>query len=246
MIGTPAAAIFSARYAGRSNPVAQIRLLDHFLEAARDRFEVVAGEAAVGRKAFGEDQQVAALLGPVVAVHREEAADVREAVLLRRHRAAVGEAEHLAGDLLRRSIALPVLALLDEPGVLREAAGVEKERLLEAIAQRADAAQVRQRHRLPAAGVVGDGHHDERHAIAVALEQRLERGEIDVALERMNDGRLTPFRDHQVARLGLLDLDVRARRVEVVVVRHDLSGVEDGVKQDALGGAALMRRDDVA
>jgi len=34
-------------------------------------------------------------------VHRQEAADVRQAVFFRRHRAAVGEREHLARDLPR-------------------------------------------------------------------------------------------------------------------------------------------------
>ena len=46
-------------------------------------------------------------------------------------------------------------------------------------------------------------------------------------------------------RLGVLDLDVRAGRVEVIVVRHDVPGVQDRVEQDALGRPALMRRNDV-
>ena len=52
--------------------------------------------------------------------------------------------------------------------------------------------------------------------------------------------------DDEVARLGPLDLDVGARRVEVVVVRDDLARLEHGVEEDALGGAALVGRDDVA
>ena len=128
----------------------QVVLVDHLLEPARDRLEVVAGKAAVGREALGEDQEIAAALRETIVVHREEAADVRQAVLLRGHGAAVGEREHLPRDLARRSIALPCFALLDEPGVLGEAAGIEEERLPVAVAERADTAQVLERDRLAA------------------------------------------------------------------------------------------------
>jgi hypothetical protein len=140
---------------------------------------------------------------------------------------------------------LPFLALLDEPGVLGKAARVEKERLPEAVAQRPYAAQVGQRHRLPAAGVVRHRDDDQRDTIAVAVQRRFEFGEIHVALERMQHRRLASFRDHEVARLGLFDLDVRARRIEVVVVGHDLAGQQDRVEQNALGCPPLVRRDDV-
>ena len=69
--------------------------------------------------------------------------------------------------------------------------------------------------------------------------------EIDVALERMHERGHAPFRNHEVARFGALDLDVRAGRVEVVVVRDDLARLQHRVEQDALGRASLMRRDDV-
>ena len=223
----------------------QVRLLDDLLEAARDRLEVVAGEAAVRRKPLREDEEVARVLGPRVVVHREKAADVREPVLLRRHRAAVGEGEHLLRDLLRGAALLPLLAPLDEVRVLGEAAGVEEEGLLEPVAEGAHAAEVLERDRLPAAGVVRDGDHDERNAVAVLLERLFEGRKIHVALERVEETRDAPFRDDEVARLGALDLHVRARRVEVVVVRDDVALVEDRVEEDALGGAPLVRRDDV-
>src|SRR6185436_21195147 len=96
---------------------------------------------------------------PAIIVHCEKASDVGEAVLFRRHRAAVGEAEHLACDLARCPAVLSRLTLLDEPGVFGETAGVEKQRLAIAIAERTGAAEVLERHRLAAAGVVGHGHH---------------------------------------------------------------------------------------
>ena len=50
----------------------------------------------------------------------------------------------------------------------------------------------------------------------------------------------------EVARFGALGLDVGARRVEVVVVRDDLAGLQHRVEQNPLGRASLVCRDDVA
>jgi hypothetical protein len=61
----------------------------------------------------------------------------------------------------------------------------------------------------------------------------------------MDYRRLPSFRDHQIERFGLLDFDVGAGGVEMVVVRDDLPGMQRGVEQDALGGAPLVRRDDM-
>ncbi len=119
---------------GRSDSVFEIRLFHDFFEAAGDRLEVVPREAAVGGKPLGEDEQVATLLRPRIAVHREETADVGEPVLFRRHRAAIGEAEHLSRDVARRLRAVALFALLHEPGVLGKPARVQEERLAEAVA----------------------------------------------------------------------------------------------------------------
>ena len=47
-----------------ADAVPEIWLVDDLFESARDRLEVVAGEPAVRRKPFGQDQQVAALARP--------------------------------------------------------------------------------------------------------------------------------------------------------------------------------------
>ena len=52
------------------------------LQALGDRLEVASGQAAVGGKPLGQDEQVAAPLGEVVVVHGEPAADVRHASFL--------------------------------------------------------------------------------------------------------------------------------------------------------------------
>ena len=148
---------------------------------------------------------------------------------------------------LRRPVRLPRLALLDEPGVLGEAAGVEEERLAVAIAQRAHAAQVLQRHRLAAAGVVRDGHHHERHAVAVALAAaRSSAVEIDVALERMHAADGTRPSAITRSRASAPSTSMLARVVSKWLLLGTISpGCSMRVEQDALGGAPLVRRDDV-
>ena len=91
--------------------------------------------------------------------------------------------EHLLGDALHRHVGVARLAHLDEHGVLGEAAGVEDERLAVAVQERGVGAQVLHRHRLAAAGVVGDGDHPEGDAVGLPPEQRLDPAEVDVPLE---------------------------------------------------------------
>ena len=56
---------------------------------------------------------------------------------------------------------------------------------------------------------------------------------------------IAPLGDDEIERLGLLELDVGARRVEVGVVRDDLARLAGSWEEDPLGGAPLVRRDDV-
>jgi hypothetical protein len=81
--------------------------------------------------------------------------------------------------------------------------------------------------------------------LAAGRDQRLERVDVEVALERVQARRVLALGDHQVDRLGAGVLDVGAGGVEVGVVRHDLARPADHREQDLLGGAALVGRDDV-
>ena len=126
------------RHAGRGDALAEVLHrgvaillvgeIERLVEADRDRFEVASGQPAVGRKALGQDEQLLLVPRHGVVVGAQEAADVGHAVLLRAHRAAVGEREHLARDVEEREVGEARLARLDEVGVLGEAAGVEIER----------------------------------------------------------------------------------------------------------------------
>ena len=53
-----------AQVAGGDDAVAQIVRIEHLLQAHGDGVQVAAGQAAVGRKAFGQDQQIGLLLRP--------------------------------------------------------------------------------------------------------------------------------------------------------------------------------------
>ncbi len=230
---------------GRADAVAEVVRLDALLQSLRDRLEVSSGEPAVGREALGEDEEIPAALGERVVVHREPAADVAHRILLRAHGHAVRERGHLADDVGHVLVGVALLAGLDEPGVLREPAGVEEQRHVMAVADLPDAAQVLERHRLPASRVVRDRDHHDRNVLRPRLEQRVERLEVHVPLERVHQARLAAFRNDEVDCVRARRLDVRARRVEVGVVRDDLAGPSDRREQDPLRRSSLMRGDHV-
>jgi hypothetical protein len=185
------------------------------------------------------------LLGEGVVVERQPAADVRQAVLLGRHRHAVRERGHLADDVGDRAVSLARLAELDEPGVLGEATGIEEERNAVAIADLSHGPQVCQRHGLAAARVVRDRDEHDRDVHALA-EQGVERVDVHVALERVLGGRIGALGDDQIHGLGAGELDVRPGRVEVGVVGNDLARPAQDREQDLLGRPALVCRDHVA
>ncbi len=176
----------------------------------------------------------------------EEAAHVHDGVLLGAHRRALGQRAHLADDLAHALLGVSGLAELDEVGVLGQAAGVEVERRVVLGADRGHLAHVGKRDRLPAAGVVGDGEHDERDAVGAVLGERLtEAVDVHVALEGVVRVHVGELGRGEVERDGSAELDVGARRVEVAVVGHHVALVAHDGEEDPLGSSALMGRDDV-
>ena len=114
-------------------------------------------------------------------------------------------------------------------------------------AHRAHLPDIFHRDRLPAAGVVGYGEHYERHTLAArVLNQIFQRLNIHVALEGMDRSRLLALGDDQIHCLSSDKLNVRASRVEVRVVGDHIALLAHHAEQDALGGTALMSRDDMA
>ena len=249
-MGTPWLGDVAAEIGGRDDAVAQVVLVERFLQADGDGFEVASGEAAVGGIALGEDEQV---LSPAAAsrsslVQRKPPMLAKPSFLADMVQPSASENISCA-ICFGRLVCVAGLAQLDEVGVFGEAAGVEVERNADAARQTAlTGVDVGHRDRLAAAGVVGDGQHDERNALASdACDQALERGDVHVALERMRAWPgVVRFGDRQVDGLGADEFDVGARGIEVRVVGNDVARLAHDAEEDALGGAALVGGDHVA
>ena len=110
-----------------------------------------------------------------------------------------------------------------------------------AVADGPHLVEVRQADRLAAGRVVRDGDHHHGHVLAPArCDELVERGDVEVPLERVQARRVASLGDDEVDRLGAGELDVGPGRVEMGVARHDLAGAADHREEDPLGGAALM------
>ena len=111
-------------------------------------------------------------------------------------------------------------------------------------ANRADGASVLHRDRLPAAGVVGDGQHDQRNAFAAnARDQFSSAATSMLPFEGKPRRRLTGFGNRQIDGFGADEFDVGARGVEVRVVGNHVALLAHHAEQNAFGGASLVRRD---
>ena len=221
-------------------------VLDRLLDADRHRLHVAAGHAAVGVQPLVHDHEVLGLLGDLAIAHGEPAADVDEAVLLARHRRAVGQVADLAQDLGDRLVGVALLALLDEVGVLDGAGGVEDDGDALLAAVRRDLAQVRHADRLAAGEVHRHADGDVGDAVgADLLDQRVDLGEVDVALEGMLGGGVVRLVDDDVAEGAAGELLVQARGREVHVAGDVVAVLDQHLRQDVLGAAALMRGDQV-
>src|SRR5579862_332614 len=235
-----------AEISRRGDAVAQVIFFERLLHADGDGFKIAAGKPAVGRISLGEDEKVFFLLRENVVVGTEESADVGHAIFLGGHGASVAVGEHLLGNLFWRLVLKSLFAQLDEPGIFCEAASIEVERDAMALADRTDLADILHGDGLASTGVVGNGQHDERDALAAhAVNERFEGGDIHVAFERMRRGGPLAFFDDEIDGFGTDKFDVGASRIEVRVVGDDVALLAGAAEKDALGSASLMRGDDV-
>src|SRR4051812_28311215 len=105
----------------------------------------------------------------------------------------------------------------------------------------ADRANVFHGDGLTSAGVVGDGEHDQRNALATdALNKVFKRLHIHVAFEGVHRRRLAALGNHEVDGFGADKFHVGASGVEVGVVGNDVALFAGDAEEDALGGAALV------
>src|SRR5918993_5410447 len=211
------------------------------MQTHSDGIEVASGHASIGRKSFGEDEEVPFLGSQHLVIRRKQTTDVGHAIFLGRHGASIRVREQLARD---REWRLPREAFfpeLDEIGVLREPARVDIQWNPVSPAELRYGTHIRHRYRLTAPGVVRYRQHTDRNTVRSDFrDERLEPLHVHVAFEWMARRRNQALRYYQVARLGSSELDVGPRGVEVGVVRHHMTGPAERREQDALRGAALM------
>ena len=82
-----------------ANPGGLVFFHDGFLDAERHCFHVATREATVGMQAFEHDHEVLCLQEYRFIIAGKEATDIDQQVLLRGHRAAIGQVTNLAEDL---------------------------------------------------------------------------------------------------------------------------------------------------
>ncbi len=138
------------------------------------------------------------------------------------------------------------VSAFDEVGVLSEATGVEVKGDVVLAADGAHGARIFHGHRLPAARIVGDSEHDERHPLpAHALDEPLEPFCVHVPLKGTRVRGFESLRRRQIQGLGAREFDVGARRVKVRVVGHHVALLAHHAEQNPLRRPPLMSRDHV-
>ena len=109
-----------------------------------------------------------------------------------------------------------------------------------------DLLEVRQRHGLSAARVIGDRHHHERNRNrGGAFEESGQSRGVDIPLERVQAFAVVGFWNREVDGLGPDPDHVRPGGVEMHVVGHDLPRMRKLGEQEVLRCPPLVGRDDV-
>src|SRR5215472_3881815 len=236
-----------AEECGGGNAIFQVVLFEGFLEADGGGVEIASRQAAIGREAFGENEQVFFLLGEQIIIRAQEATDIDEAVFFGGHGAAVGMGEDFACDFEGSFVGVAGFAQFDEVGVFGETAGVDVQRNPVLFADLFYCADVGQRDGLATAGIVGDREHDEGNLFgAFAFDQFGEARGVHVAFERVEMSGLFGFRKREVDGGGAIKFAIGAGGIEVRVARDNVAFLAGNVEEDAFGGAPLVRGDDVA
>ncbi len=103
--------------------------------------------------------------------------------------------------------------------VFREAAGIYIKGDARCAGNAADLSNVGHRYRLPAAGVVRDGHHDQWDLVALFGDQLFQGFSVDIAFERVRRRQIGSLPARKVKRCRAVIFDICTRRIEVCVVR---------------------------
>ena len=224
-----------------ANAVAQIILIQRFLQPDGDGLQIIPCQAPVGGESFAQDLHIFAALGQIIIIHGQKAADVGHAILFGAHGGAVGVAEHLLCDLHRRFVGVALLPHLDEPGVFRKAAGVDEEGNVMTMRNLTGPSDIGHAHGLASSGVIGDGDHHHGDFPWILGQRAFQLLEIHVPLEGMDGLRLMGLGDGDVQGDSLAIFDVGAGGVEMGVVGDDVARFQRRTEQNPLRRPPLMR-----
>ena len=220
--------------------VGEVLFVHHLPESHGQCFQVTAGEAAVGGEAFEEDDPRDDPVVHFLCPARHEAADVHQGVLLAGHGDGVGGVHGGLQDLRHGHVPAVRLPVLDEPGVLRHAGGVEEQGNAVPFRHGGHVPEVLQAHGLSSAGVVGDGHHDEGNVPPVVGEGLFKLGDVHVALEGVRVLPVEGLLDDAVHGGCLRVEDVPPGGVEGHVEGNHVPFLHERAEDHVLGGPALV------
>ncbi len=230
----------------RFQAIFEIILVQHLAQTNGHRLKIATGQPSVGWKALCQYQNVALTMRQLRIIGAEKSADVGESVLFPRHRAAIGITEHLARNINCAFVRVACLAFFDEVRIFRETAGVQIERNTKAARNPADFLDVRHRHGLSTAGVIGHGQHDHRDFFRPGVaDQFLQRFDVHVAFERIVRVHVQCLGAGQINGLTTEKLYIRASRIKMRIVRNHRIIFDHHAEQDTFGRSTLVRRDNL-
>ena len=217
-----------------------------FANALCHCLHVAPGKPAIGVQALVDDDEVLRLAEGFPVIAAEKAADIDERVFLRRHCATVRHVADFPQYLADGFVLIAVLALANEPRVLDRTRGVEHDRDVVAVAPRAQLAQVGHGEGLPAGHIHVALETDVWNApVADFVDERIQLRNIDVALEWKIRLRVVGLVDDHVDESSARQLLVQARGREVHVARHMVAVLDEDLRHQVFGAAALVCRHEV-
>ena len=155
-----------------------------FVQADGQCVHVASVHASISQITFELYAEAFGAFVPIFPVGCDETTHVDNAIFFRTHGHAVGQAEHLTGNLFDGLVLVALFACLDEIGVFGKTGRVEQNGFAVFVSYGTYFTQVLHGYGLSSGCIVGDGDDDERNPVGVFLQGFLQFGRIDVSLER--------------------------------------------------------------
>jgi len=213
--------------AGVALAVIEVIRVDPFVHSLGNGFKITPGKPAVGDKALMDDQFLGDPELQFLIPQPDETADIDDGVLLGAHGAAVSIGEHLPDDFRDGLFRIVLISLLDEPGILGKAAGVDEKGDAVFVINLPGLANVVHGDGLTGGRIVGDGDHPQGDILrADFIDESFQPFEVHIPLERQVDSGIFCLRDDEVHRVGTDLGDICLSGVKVAVVGDVLPGLD--------------------